>query len=161
MLPMLNLQKAISIPLIRELLGRRIDLQVVFEDDKAIDELIAASGGCLRDLMFLVRRSCSPEPTISTAKVRRAITGFQQTYDMLLNESDVPILDEVLRDRTIDRTGPGGLLLDKRIVLEYRNDRRWVGVHPAVADAESFKIRLDRYRRRIAESRESGVLPKP
>lgn len=147
-MPMLNLNKARSFPLIREVLSRRIDFSMVFEDLQDVDRIIAMSGGCMRDLMFLLRSSCGPGDKVKPNQVARAFVSFQQGYDRLLAETDIPILAEVMDSHTIDGASTAGVLLDRRVVLEYQNDRRWVALHPAIEKSESFQLRLSRFRRK-------------
>ncbi len=156
-MPMLNMRKPQASALVREILARRLDLERLFESLDDVDLIVRTSGGCMRDLMFLTRQACGPGDKITTEQVRRSIIGFQQGYDRLISETDMPVLYAVMESGSLEWTGSGRQLLDKRVVLEYLNESRWISVHPGISESASFQRRLQKYRSKVIEGRSAAA----
>lgn len=110
-----------------------------FLDEDAVNAIIRDSGGHLRDLLRLVRGASVATDSLpfSAESVER---GRQEVRDGLL-----PIADDeraCLRNVAVDHTLPlptqddwealGGLL-DRHLILGYKNGETWYDVHPLIA----------------------------
>jgi hypothetical protein len=122
-----------------ELLRHRIpggDLYRLFPHDKAVERLILASGGHLRDLLILtteVETQAESLPvgddTITAAieQVRNDLLPVADDQKALLRrvaeDHEMPLASQ--EDWTVIAT-----LLDRHFVLGYQNGKPWYGVHP-------------------------------
>ena len=128
---------------LKELLRRRIpggDLYRLFPDDKAVERLVLASGGHLRDLLILTtevetQAESLPvgEDTVTAAieQVRNDLLPVADDQKELLRrvaaQHDVPLASQ--QDWTVIAT-----LFDRHFVLGYQNGKPWYDVHPLLAD---------------------------
>jgi hypothetical protein len=144
-MPMLNMTKPHAADQVAEVVRRRVSVEDAFEEAADLAKIVASSGGCLRDLLRLVRMACGPGEKIRSTKIDRAIITLQQEYDRLYFETDLPTLFQVSNTRTLDAVDSGSALLHKRVILEYQNDSRWVDIHPAISKSASFRERMNRY----------------
>jgi DNA polymerase III delta prime subunit len=112
--------------LLKDLLQHRLELDKVFID-KALDELVAASGGHPRYLMTLVRYALD--------YIERLVNDF----DRSIPHEHWPLLVRVHEQQTVQNDAHHQLMLFNLSVLEYQNDERWCDVHPAVLQARAFK----------------------
>lgn len=125
---------------LREIVGRRLDVGRVFGDVARLRPLLEASGGYPRDLLRLVREVLY-EPhdfPVAPGSVERVIARLGQSYSEVVRSTDVDLLHQVSRTHTMplgdrEQTEAFGRLLDRWLVLAYRDDRRWYDVHPLVA----------------------------
>ena len=103
-----------------------------------VDELIANSGGVVRDLMRLIRLACdTDDEKISANEVKYAISKLTKEYDRLLKRSDIPILELVHRTEMINPDDErSAQLLHNRIILEYENGKRSAKLHPTCLKIE-------------------------
>ena len=132
---------------VREGLAKRLDLDALFSSPQLVDCLIRYSGGCIRDLMHLIKmthRYCEGEQFDESA-VNRAVQLMQSTYIRRLNDQDYTRLANIAkrgnagpRDELTDR------LLYHRYALEYLDDNNkpWMDVHPLVVEIEEFRDAL-------------------
>ncbi len=70
--------------------------------------------------------------------VDRVIAQLAQSYSEVVRSTDVELLHQVRRTHAMplgdrEQTEAFGRLLDRWLVLAYRDDRRWYDVHPLVA----------------------------
>ena len=130
-MPMVKLNHAGNQAL-RMLIEKRVNIASVFTEDALVDELIANSGGVVRDLMRLIRLACdTDDEKISANEVKYAISKLTKEYDRLLKRSDIPILELVHRTEMINPDDErSAQLLHNRIILEYENGKRSAKLHP-------------------------------
>jgi len=134
--------------LFQVLIEKRIDVNIVFESPKEVlENLIAASGGAVRDLMRLIRIACQGAKQVTTADVERAKTTLMIEYDRLLREEDFKILQEVYLNKEVAANDKYGRLLHWRVLHEYLNGKRWADVHPLV-------LRIERVQRLLKSESE-------
>jgi hypothetical protein len=124
----------------REAIKHRVDISSVFEDEKSVDKLCLASGGHIRDLLYLLRFACyySGE-RITPLAVDKAIRALVRQYDRLVKDEDLPRLVKVHREKRLPSDPQYALLPYHLIVLEYQNEKRWADIHPAVQEIRKFK----------------------
>lgn len=123
-----------------EIVRRRLDITRVFGDEACLRPLLEASGGYPRDLLRLVREVLfqTEDFPVAPKDVERVISQLSQSYSEVVRSTDVALLHEVRRTHAMplgdqDQTQAFGRLLDRWLVLAYRDDRRWYDVHPLVA----------------------------
>ena len=129
---------------LREILGQRVDLDVMFET-VALNLLCKMCGGHPRDLMFLTRTACGyaknrhPKP-IDLNAAERAVQRLVNEYSRSIPEEHFPLLVEVHQHKRVDNDDEHRLMLHNMSVLEYLNgEEPWHDVHPAVQRLSKFK----------------------
>ncbi len=133
---------------LEEIVRRRLDVDRVFGSAERLRPLLEASGGYPRDLLRLLREVLFQATSfpVTAEDVERVISQLSQSYADVVRSTDIPLLDEVERTNSMplgdnDQTQAFGRLLDRWLVLAYRDDRRWYGVHPLVAAARDRFLR--------------------
>ncbi len=132
---------------LHEILGRRIDLEVIFETE-ALNILCSASGGHPRILMTLVRYACSyatnrfPKP-IDVNAAERAISRLMNEFSRSIPEEHFPLLAQVFLSKRVNNDAPHRLMLHNLSVLEYMNGAPpWQDVQPVVQRLGKFQEAL-------------------
>ncbi|NOQ64594.1 MAG: AAA family ATPase, partial [Methyloprofundus sp.] len=118
-----------------ELVNKRLDVAKLFENPLLLDDLIAMSGGSVRDLLRLIRSATDTDSEkIQAEDVTRAINALVKVYDRLIREEDVPLLQKILADRRVVKSEDRKYerLLSNRMVHEYENGKPWAVLHPAL-----------------------------
>jgi hypothetical protein len=125
-----------------EVVRRRIDVKRVFESEDALVALVQSSGGYPRDLLrmtreVLVRSEQFPAPR---ATVDRVIADLAREYAVVVRGTHVPMLAQVARTHAMPQADATevaafGRLLEKWLVLAYRDEDEWYDVHPLVRRA--------------------------
>lgn len=133
-----------DIQIMRDILGSRIDLDVMFAPD-ALAELCALSGGHPRLLMTLVRNACSyaneyEEPPLNRQAAQRAISRLVSEYSRSIPEDHFALLADVHRYKRVENDDPHRAMLHSLSVLEYMNGSEpWHDVQPAVMRLQKFR----------------------
>jgi len=126
--------------LLFEVIARRMDVSAVFAHTDILRELVAASGGVVRDLMHLLRYACDyTDERIDEESARRAIARQVREYERLIHREDLDLLAQVHRERRLPGSTELSRLMYNRLVLPYFNGDRWMDVHPAVTAARLFR----------------------
>ena len=135
-----------------QVLEKRIDLPVIFGDDlpSTLRPLLAASGGYPRDLLRMTRnllRSARSFP-VSVESVNSVIDRLAEQYGFLVRAPDLAILKTVrdthrLPDGDARSVAAFGRLVERFLVLAYRNGHEWYDVHPLVLRAAGVGERID------------------
>ena len=126
--------------LLFEVIARRMDVGAVFVREEILRQLVAKSGGVVRDLMRLVRFACVyTDGPIDERAAQRAIAKLVREYERLIHREDLDLLAQVHRKRRLPISKDLSRLMYNRLVLPYVNGERWMDVHPAVADAPLFR----------------------
>ncbi|MDJ0837458.1 MAG: hypothetical protein QNK37_13150 [Acidobacteriota bacterium] len=135
-----------AVELVRKGLAKRIDLGALFESIEDVDLLIKYSGGCIRDLMHLLKMSYryNTGPKIDHRAVTRAVQSMQAAYVRRLQKRDYEGLARVAVEKTklhddVDR------FLYHRYALEYQGTDGipWLDVHPLIVEIKEFRNALD------------------
>lgn len=135
---------------LRDILFKRIDLSADLIVDDAVDALIDASGGVLRDFLYLLRDAAleadvAERECIEVDDVRKARNKLFHEYSnriVPVPELDLTLahINEVLGEpddwprRLPERTLGFNSLLQSLCILEYNGDR-WYDLHPLVKEA--------------------------
>jgi hypothetical protein len=123
------------------LIGRRADLGKVFGADLegTLHAVIAASGGYPRDLLRMVRELLWTARTlpVTPKDVERIVGKMADAYGLMIRTPDLDVLAEIAKTHEIPK-GDGvkiadfGRLVERWIVLAYRNGKEWYDLHPLV-----------------------------
>lgn len=118
-----------------DLVNKRIQTALLFEDPRLLDRLIAMSGGSIRDLLRLIRTASETEENkIRAEDIDRSISHLVKEFDRLIKEDDIPLLEKIAADRRVikDKEKRYEQLLGLRLVNEYENGKPWADLHPAL-----------------------------
>jgi DNA polymerase III delta prime subunit len=134
-----------------ELIDRRLELTAIFGEDaqETLVPLVEASGGYPRDLLRMVRellRRTRLFP-VTAADVQEVIDALAEQYGMIIRSTDLDLLAQVSASHALP---PGdaaqlasfGRLLERWLVLAYRNGREWYDLHPLVRRSPIVSERL-------------------
>ena len=118
---------------LREALSVRIVDDLI--EEKARAQIIRASGGLMRTLIHLMRRSAvnamaAGNEVISVENVEAAINEERASFIAGLTRDDYPVLYERHHDKQLSGDEAVLHLLQTRALLEYANGDPWCDVHP-------------------------------
>ena len=128
---------------LREVVSRRIDVARVFGDKGLLlTELVVASGGYPRDLLRMAREVLVRGETFPVAPsvVSRVIDDLAREYAVVVRGTYVPMLVRVAESHALPQADAAevaafGRLLEKWLVLAYRDEEEWYDLHPLVKRA--------------------------
>ncbi len=147
------------------LIGRRLSLDLIFENEKVTRFLAEKSGGSVRDLIRMLddaqlQAQVDGKQRVDMASAKTAVRKAATNFIRLLRPGSVyyPILAEVHRTKTEfgipdgEATKKGvadareffAELIGNGSVLEYNGDDSWHDVHPAVCEIEQFQDALSK-----------------
>jgi hypothetical protein len=100
----------------------------------ALDILIAASGGLMRDLIRLMRDAgvqaeIAGQRRIEPETARSAVVALRSEYEAQLKPPHQRVLDEVRKTKRLTEDAECDVLLKGNFILSYLNDRIWYDVH--------------------------------
>lgn len=134
---------------LRTLAGRRVDLAAVFGDPRVVDPLLAASGGYPRELLRMLHELLvqAVDFPLAPADVRRVIARLADDYAAVVRQSDLPLLAAVARTHALpvgdaEQTAALTRLVNGRLVLAYRTQRRWYDLNPLLRDLPALQEHL-------------------
>ncbi len=132
-IPMVNTKIDEGMNTLRDVVAQRLDIEHLFVAPELLDQLIAMSGGAVRDLMRLIRIACQTSTHISQADVTRAINNLSIEYGRFLRDDDLKALQRVEQTQQAPGSDPAyGRLLHLRVLHEYLNGSSWADIHPLV-----------------------------
>lgn len=127
---------------LEQIVAKRGDWRRLLGDDRgALDELLLASGGYLRDLFRLIQttlRLARHDGLPAQPRIRElALDEVRNSYLPISNE-DALWLHQIEKSKCTELDGKERLhdlarFYDTHLVLTYRNGSEWVAVHPLVA----------------------------
>lgn len=134
----------------REIVHRRVDLPAVFRDPAHLEPLLVASGGYPRELLRMVRELLvqADDFPVPEADVTRVIERLTEDYAAVVRSTDLDVLARVATSRALP-VGDGEdiavftRLVNGRLILAYRNGRRWYDVHPLVRRLPAVRERIE------------------
>lgn len=136
-----------------ELVGRRVDLAQVFGPDltTTLQPLLVASGGYPRDLLRMVRSllTRSRNFPVRPEDTARVVDRLAEDYGRTLYLTEVEVLARVDATHALpqeDRLqiATFARLLDRFLVLAYRNGVEWYALHPLIRRHPMVAARLQR-----------------
>ncbi|MCK4261250.1 MAG: hypothetical protein KAX49_19915 [Halanaerobiales bacterium] len=122
-----------NILFLKEIIKRRLG---EFEiEEHFLDQIVKYSGGVTRVLINLVRGILVSAFTngrdyVNSQDVRESFNDYYNEYQRRIYSDDIKELKMINRDKRIDPSNAH--FLDKLIVLEYADQKRWYEVHPIV-----------------------------
>lgn len=142
-IPMIKMNDA-GIACLRQVIAKRIDIEAVFDDPSAIDELSRLSGGVMRDLIRLIRLTTDTDKaTIGANEIKYAKTKLVMSYDRLLKNEELKQLRWIVENHRVTGDKEFGRMLNQRLILEYQNGERWADIHPALREISWVKEQLN------------------
>jgi len=137
---------------LHDLVARRIDLPRLFGNDldATLLPLIEASGGYPRDLLRMVRQVLinARQFPIGPHATQRVIDELTQQYAFVVRGTNLPLLGKIstthaLPQESAEEVAQFGRLLERWLVLAYRNGDEWYDLHPLVRRAPIVRAFLD------------------
>lgn len=134
---------------LHELVARRVDVAAVFGSEAALEPILSASGGYPRELLRMVREVLVQAETVPVPAedVERVIERLAEDYAAVLRAADLDVLAAVARTHALP-VGDGDdialftRLVNSRLILAYRNGRRWYDLHPLVRRLPAVRDRI-------------------
>lgn len=134
----------------REMVHRRVDLPAVFGTVEALEPFLVASGGYPRELLRMVRELLvqADELPVPAGDVTRVIERLTEDYAAVVRSTDLDVLGVVGRTRALPVGDHEDIavftrLVNGRLILAYRNGRRWYDLHPLVRRLTAVSERID------------------
>lgn len=131
-----------GIALLVEALGRRLALDVFFDEPETVRHLVRASGGCVRDVFrFAGALPIVTQPPFTVQSVEAAIADFRNDYERLLGGKAYVQALPMLADS--GQFAPDFSMDAKReillglVALEY-DTQTWFDVHPLVKRTRAY-----------------------
>lgn len=136
--------KSNAVKALARVLERRMDLEAIFADQKLVMQLVASSGGHMRQLMQMTATACLTAATRGHSKVEAddvtyAIKQEQFNFERVIPSHHYPLLVEVCETKRIEQNEDGQKMLFNTSVLEYDGDRRWNYINPVVKYSDAFR----------------------
>ena len=138
---------------LEDLVARRLKgLARVFGKDpsETLLPIILASGGYPRDLLRMIRQILIDARTfpITPQVAQRVIDELTQQYAFVVRGTNLPLLKEIgtthkLPQADAEQVASFGRLLERWLVLAYRNGEEWYDLHPLVRRAPIVRAYLD------------------
>lgn len=134
-----------------ELLGRRLDVARIFGPDlgATLRPLVQASGGYPRDLLRMVRSLLTGVRAfpVQPSDAERVVDRLAEDYGRTLLATDLEVLARVAETHALPRQSreqPATFvrLLERWLVLAYRNGAEWYDLHPMVRRDPMVAARL-------------------
>lgn len=126
-----------ALALMEEVVARRVARTVCAPG--VIKMLALASGGHIRDFLRLVHEAASGfGERITKADARRAIVGMVDLYNRTIQQELIEPLDYAAKYGELPDGPHDGELVNRLLVLEYRNAETWTALHPCVKDAPRY-----------------------
>lgn len=126
-----------ALALMEEVVARRVARSVCAPG--VIKMLALASGGHIRDFLRLIHEAASGFGVrITKADARRAVAGMVDLYNRTIQQDLIAPLDYVVQYGELPGGPHDGELVNRLLVLEYRNGETWTALHPCVKDAPRY-----------------------
>ena len=142
------------IEVLANLVGRRVDIDAVFESRQQLLDLVKASGGHIRQLMQMTANSCLTAAGRGHSKVKAedvtyAIKQEQFNFERITLNEYYSVLAQVCLSKNINKDEIGQLLLFNLSVLEYNGDNRWNYINPVLKSSSLFQEALANEQQRV------------
>ncbi len=145
LMPMVHVQHADgekdleALQQMEEIVSRRIAPHLFTSD--VVEALALASGGHMRDFLFLVREAAGEaisSATITQEHATRAIAGLVDLYNRTIKQEFIEPLDYVAQYGELPGGPRDGDLVNLLLVLEYRNADAWCALHPCAKQSRRY-----------------------
>lgn len=136
-----------------ELVQRRLkDTKRIFgaDLDQTLMPLLHASGGYPRDLLRMVRQTLIDARAfpVTSHVTQRILDELTQQYAFVVRGTNLPLLKRIATSHALpqedaEQVAAFGRLLERWLVLAYRNGDEWYDLHPLVRRAPIVRAYLD------------------
>jgi hypothetical protein len=136
-----------------DLVKRRVrDLARVFGDDldSTLLPILEASGGYPRDLLRMVRQLLIDARAfpVQALDAQRVIDELSHQYAFIVRGTNLPLLRQIATTHAMpqedaEQVAAFGRLLERWLVLAYRNGDEWYDLHPLVRRAPMVRAHLE------------------
>ncbi len=136
-----------------DLVRRRVrDLGRVFGDDldATLLPILEASGGYPRDLLRMVRQLLIDTRAfpVQAPDAQRVIDELSQQYAFIVRGTNLPLLRQIatthaMPQQDAEQVAAFGRLLERWLVLAYRNGDEWYDLHPLVRRAPIVRAHFE------------------
>jgi hypothetical protein len=144
---------AVGIDKLVDLVKRRVrELSRVFGDDldATMLPILHASGGYPRDLLRMVRQLLIDARgfPVKATEAQRVIDELSQQYAFVVRGTNLPLLKQIATTHALpqadaEQVAAFGRLLERWLVLAYRNGDEWYDLHPLVRRAPIVRAHLE------------------
>ena len=137
----------------KQIVGHRVDLKRIFGDhiDQTLLPLIEASGGYPRELLRMVRELLYQyeQFPIRAEDANRIVEKMAEEYARIVRSTDLPLLAKVDQTHSLPEADEKevaafGRMLERWLILAYRNGEEWYDLHPLVRRAPIVREHLSR-----------------
>ncbi|GAB4383245.1 MAG: hypothetical protein Kow00121_44790 [Elainellaceae cyanobacterium] len=129
-----------------QIVEKRVDVDLLFESQQQVLDLVKASGGHVRQLMQMVRNACQTASTRKHAKIQAEDVLYavkqQFNFERFVPDDHYPLLAKVCLTKNITKDETGQLMLFNTSVLEYNGLDRWNYPNLAVMQSALFQTAL-------------------
>ncbi len=150
-LPSIKVDSSEGLAKAREIVLRRCD-ETLFEPG-VVDLICQASGGDVRDIMYLIREAIlhsRPRPPISMSGALAALHAVARSYSNWLTREHYAALAAQELDREATPTdAASGQLLMTGAILCYWNGGNWYRVHPAIRGLPKHAAGLPQFKQAV------------
>ena len=129
-------------------LSKRLDVESIFESEELARRLILMSGGCIRDLMYLIQEACLvASERIDEEAVERSIRWVRADLSRGIQAHYYPLLAGISITKSVPGDEDHRKILFHRYALEYEGER-WADVHPLIEGLKEFQDALAEERKK-------------
>ncbi|MDZ8185493.1 MAG: AAA family ATPase [Nostoc sp. ChiSLP02] len=133
---------------VASIIGKRVDIDAVFESHQELLDLAKASGGHVRQLMQMIQTACLSASTRKRSKILAedviyAVKQQQFSFERFIPDEHYPFLAQVCITKNVSKDDIGQLMLFNTSVLEYNGDKRWNYPNPVVKQNEFFQKAIE------------------
>lgn len=127
---------------ITSIIERRVDVDTIFENKDDLLRLAKASGGHVRQLMQMMRKSITnsvKSNKITSDAVTIAIKDIQFDFERIIPDNHYSTLVNVYLNKEVTNNEIGQLILSNTSALEYNGTERWNYINPVVKSIATFQ----------------------
>jgi hypothetical protein len=135
-----NKENEKAMEVFEKIVGKRMDMKIYF-DMEVLPDIIVRTGGMVKCLIELVRKSCleltrNPKAIIDDEIFEKVIKQWKAEQYPLLNVETRSALRKVYTSKSNKiKDELFAELLDRDLILEYRNNDIWFDIHPLIREA--------------------------
>jgi len=133
---------------IADVIRKRVNLQELFANEDSVLRIAEASGGCVRQLIRIMRKSAliaftNEHQKIKEEDIEYSVKQEQFDFERRLSTNDYAVLAQVCKNKEIEKDERAQTLLYNTSVLEYNGENRWNYPNSVVRRSSSFQKELN------------------
>lgn len=126
------------------IIAKRVNINILFQSQKDLFKIAAASGGHVRQLMRIMRIACSHAASNNNDKINNhdveyAIKQEQFSFERTIPSEHYQTLAEVYIKKNLENNEIAQKVLYNTSVLEYNGTNRWNYVNPVIQRSKLFQ----------------------